>query len=72
MQALRKIQKVEGGKIIIELPSDFKCDEVEIIVLPHMKNEQDIPEEQTEDWKKDFLSISSEARPGTFRRRNSI
>ena len=34
MQVLRQILKVNNNKIYIELPADFKANEVEVIVLP--------------------------------------
>lgn len=34
MTALREFKKVKDGMIHIEIPKDFNCDEVEIIVMP--------------------------------------
>jgi hypothetical protein len=34
MQVIRTIQKVEGGKVTLNLPAEFAGEDVEIIVLP--------------------------------------
>jgi hypothetical protein len=34
MYAVRQIQKVENGKVVVQLPDDFPVDQVEVIILP--------------------------------------
>lgn len=41
MEALRKKMKRTGNKLIIELPEDFIADEIEMIILPVLKESED-------------------------------
>lgn len=34
MYAIRQIQTVENGKVVVQLPADFSASQVEVIVLP--------------------------------------
>lgn len=34
MYAIRQIQTVENGKVVVQLPADFPASQVEVIVLP--------------------------------------
>lgn len=34
MYAIRQIQTVENGKVVVQLPADFPAGQVEVIVLP--------------------------------------
>lgn len=34
MQVIRTVQKVEGGKVTVDLPAEFAGEDVEIIVMP--------------------------------------
>ncbi len=51
MKTIKKIKKIKGKKLVIDIPEDFLAKEVEIIIKPYEKNNKN-------DWKKDFLSIS--------------
>lgn len=55
MEAIRELKKVTGRKITIDLPNNFSAKEIEIIILPHTKINS---VETSDEWKKDFLSIS--------------
>ena len=59
MQAIRTIQSVEGGKLNISLPPDYQHTRVEVIILPFPQAECVSQGESSQDWKKDFLSIST-------------
>jgi hypothetical protein len=34
MYAIRQIQAIENGKVVVQLPDDFPADQVEVIILP--------------------------------------
>lgn len=59
MQAIRTIQSVEGGKLCVSLPPDFRHNRVEVIILPCPQAELGSQDEASLDWQKDFLSIST-------------
>ena len=59
MQAIRTIQVIESGKLSISLPPDFQHTRVEVIILPFPQADGEPQGEPSQDWKKDFLSISS-------------
>jgi hypothetical protein len=59
MQAIRTIQSVIGGKLSVSLPPDFQHTQVEVIILPCQQADYSTQNESSEDWKKDFLSIST-------------
>ncbi|HDQ40507.1 MAG TPA: hypothetical protein ENN39_05690 [Desulfonatronum sp.] len=59
MQAIRTIQSVEGGKLSVSLPPEFQHTRVEVIILPCPPTDFDSRKEESQDWKKDFLSVST-------------
>ena len=46
MEAIRQFIKVNGRTINIILPDDFNADEVEVIILPSLKQYSAVPEWQ--------------------------
>jgi len=54
MQLVRKIKKVTGKRITIDLPETFYGKEVEVIVIPYKR----VSSEERDEWKKDFSSVS--------------
>ena len=56
MQVVRKLQKVTGPQVTIDLPESFYAKEVEIIVIPYQQST--FHEEAEDNWKQDFLSVS--------------
>jgi hypothetical protein len=61
MQIIRTIQKVEGGKVTLNLPAEFAGEDVEIIVLPlRAVSEPDKPtEKEVGDAIQRFLQIDT-------------
>ena len=57
MIALREFVKVKNHQVHIQLPSDFDCDEVEVVILPK-ENEKEIIN------KLDFSSVDSIGKVG--------
>jgi len=55
MQIIRELKKVNGTQITIDLPDSFYAKEVEVIVIPYKKVS---PVADSDEWKKDFLSVS--------------
>ncbi|MCP4401492.1 MAG: hypothetical protein GY801_29870 [bacterium] len=55
MQVVRELKKIQGKQITIDLPDNFYAKEVEIIVIPYKRV---LPVDNSNDWKKDFLSVS--------------
>ncbi len=55
MQVVRELKKIQGKQITIDLPDNFYAKEVEIIVIPYKRG---LPVDSSNDWKKDFLSVS--------------
>ena len=55
MYIFRKLEKVQGNRITIELPESFYAKEVEVLVIPYHKM---VPPDESTEWKKDFRSIS--------------
>lgn len=56
MQAVRKVQKVTGTHLTIELPEHFVAQDVEIIVIPYQPEVPSMQED--EGWKEDFFAVS--------------
>lgn len=46
--------RVSGNRLSLELPSELDSQEVQIIIIPHKKEDS----ADKEGWKEDFMSIS--------------
>jgi len=55
LEAIRKIVKVKGNRLIVELPEDYNEQEVEVTIRPFENEDQDAP---SPSWQTDLLSVS--------------